>query len=229
MGLRLVFTYKRLPTSFLTLVFRVVQSRLLDDRQRSITSSAQVFISSIRSSDSRTYTKPRDITSGPETHSPLSLSIDMTIIIMPSSARCFRSRRTMLPTSPTPKPSTRTLPAGKVLVDGLGVGDVGNIVLRDRKHLAEDGIIIIVMSIDKESGECVSGPDVISRGFVYVRESEDLMDEIKTCAEEVIDRCLSSRSLDWTTLKTRVKNEVGNRLYVKTKRNPMILPIIMEV
>ena len=85
------------------------------------------------------------------------------------------------------------------------------------------------MSIDKESGECVSGPDVISRGFVYVRESEDLMDEIKTCAEEVIDRCLSSRSLDWTTLKTRVKNEVGNRLYVKTKRNPMILPIIMEV
>ena len=122
-----------------------------------------------------------------------------------------------------------TVPAGKVLVDGLGVGDVGNIVLRDRKHLAEDGIIIIVMSIDKESGECVSGPDVISRGFVYVRESEDLMDEIKTCAEEVIDRCLSSRSLDWTTLKTRVKNEVGNRLYVKTKRNPMILPIIMEV
>lgn len=122
-----------------------------------------------------------------------------------------------------------TVPSGKVLVDGLGVGDVGNIVLRDRKHLAEDGIIIIVMTIDRESSECVSGPDIISRGFVYVRESEDLMDEIHDCAERVLGNCLSSRNLDWTTLKTRVKNEVGNYLYVKTKRNPMILPIIMEV
>ncbi len=122
-----------------------------------------------------------------------------------------------------------TVPSGKVLVDGLGVGDVGNIVLRDRKHLAEDGIIIIVMTIDRESSECVSGPDIISRGFVYVRESEDLMDEIRDCAEKVLSNCLSSRNLDWTTLKTRVKNEVGNYLYVKTKRNPMILPIIMEV
>lgn len=122
-----------------------------------------------------------------------------------------------------------TVPSGKVLVDGLGVGDVGNIVLRDRKHLAEDGIIIVVMTIEKESGECISGPDIISRGFVYVRESEDLMGEIKNQTTVVVNNCLSGHSLDWTTLKTRVKNEVGNYLYTKTKRKPMILPIIMEV
>lgn len=122
-----------------------------------------------------------------------------------------------------------SVPSGKVLVDGLGVGDVGNIVLRDRKHLAEDGIIIVVMTIEKESGECVSGPDIISRGFVYVRESEDLMEEIKKQTASVVENCLSGRSFDWTTLKTRVKNDVGNYLYVKTKRRPMILPIIMEV
>ena len=122
-----------------------------------------------------------------------------------------------------------SVPSGKVLVDGLGVGDVGNIVLRDRKHLAEDGIIIVVMTIEKESGECVSGPDIISRGFVYVRESEDLMEEIKKQTTSVVENCLSGHSFDWTTLKTRVKNDVGNYLYVKTKRRPMILPIIMEV
>lgn len=122
-----------------------------------------------------------------------------------------------------------TVPAGKVLVDGLGVGDVGNIVLRDRKHLAEDGIIIVVMTIEKMSGECVSGPDIISRGFVYVRESEDLMDEIKRETENVVRECTSGKNFDWTTLKTRVKGDVGNFLYAKTKRRPMILPIIMEV
>ncbi len=122
-----------------------------------------------------------------------------------------------------------SVPSGKVLVDGLGVGDVGNIVLRDRKHLAEDGIIIVVMTIEKESGECISGPDIISRGFVYVRESEDLMDEIKKQTTVVVNNCLSGHTFDWTTLKTRVKNEVGNYLYTKTKRKPMILPIIMEV
>lgn len=122
-----------------------------------------------------------------------------------------------------------TVPAGKVLVDGLGVGDVGNIVLRDRKHLAEDGIIIIVMTFDQVTGDLAAGPDIISRGFVYVRESEDMMGEIKSCAERVIDRCLSGKGIDRTALKTRIKNEVGNYLYVKTKRNPMILPIIMDV
>lgn len=124
---------------------------------------------------------------------------------------------------------TGTVPAGKVLVDGLGVGDVGNIVLRDRKHLAEDGIIIVVMTIEKETGECISGPDIISRGFVYVRESEDLMDDIKRETEEVVRGCLGGRNFDWSTVKTRVKNDVGNFLYFKTKRRPMILPIIMEV
>lgn len=124
---------------------------------------------------------------------------------------------------------TGTVPSGKVLVDGLGVGDVGNIVLRDRKHLAEDGIIIVVFTIDKASKQCVSGPDIISRGFVYVRESEDLMDSVRDAAAHVIDKCTGSRSMDWSTLKTKVKNEVSNYLYSKTKRKPMILPIIMEV
>lgn len=122
-----------------------------------------------------------------------------------------------------------TVPSGKVLVDGLGVGDVGNIVLRDRKHLAEDGIIIIVLTIDKSVGECVSGPDVISRGFVYVRESEDLMESIRTISADVIDDCTGGSTVNWTTLKTRIKNDVGGYLYSKTKRRPMILPIIMEV
>ncbi len=122
-----------------------------------------------------------------------------------------------------------TVPAGKVLVDGLGVGDVGNIVLRDRKHLAEDGIIIVVMTIDKTTSECVSGPDIISRGFVYVRESEDLMDSVRDIAANVVDECTRGSNLNWTTLKTRVKNDVGGYLYSKTKRRPMILPIIMEV
>lgn len=124
---------------------------------------------------------------------------------------------------------TGSVPSGKVLVDGLGVGDVGNIVLRDRKHLAEDGIIIVVFTIDKASKVCVSGPDIISRGFVYVRESEDLMDSVREVAANVIDKCTDGHSMDWSTLKTKVKNEVSNYLYSKTKRKPMILPIIMEV
>lgn len=122
-----------------------------------------------------------------------------------------------------------TVPSGKVLVDGLGVGDVGNIVLRDRKHLSEDGIIIIVLSIDKVTSSCLSGPDVISRGFVYVRESEDLMESIRSISADIVEQCTSGSSLNWTTLKTRIKNDVGGFLYSKTKRKPMILPIIMEV
>ena len=122
-----------------------------------------------------------------------------------------------------------SVPAGKVLVDGLGVGDVGNIVLRDRKHLAEDGIIIVVLTIDKEIIQCVSGPDIISRGFVYVRESEDLMDSIKQISADVVEDCTAASNVNWTTLKTRIKNDVGSFLYSKTKRRPMILPIIMEV
>ncbi len=124
---------------------------------------------------------------------------------------------------------TGNVPAGKVLVDGLGVGDVGNIVLRDRKHLAEDGIIIVVLTIDKSSGECVSGPDIISRGFVYVRESEDLMESIREISAEVVDKCTEGAYVNWTTIKTRLKNDISSHLYSKTKRRPMILPIIMEV
>lgn len=122
-----------------------------------------------------------------------------------------------------------SVPSGKVLVDGLGVGDVGNIVLRDRKHLAEDGIIIVVLTIDKVSCTCAAGPDIISRGFVYVRESEDLMDAVKNVAAGVVKQCTSGNTIDWTTLKTKIKNDVGGYLFSKTKRRPMILPIIMEV
>lgn len=123
---------------------------------------------------------------------------------------------------------TGTVPSGKVLVDGLGVGDVGNIVLRDRKHLAEDGIIIVVLTIDGVTGECTAGPDIISRGFVYVRESEDLMDAVKEVAAGVVEDCTARETVDWATLKNGIKNEVGGFLFSKTKRRPMILPIIME-
>ena len=122
-----------------------------------------------------------------------------------------------------------TVPSGNELVDGYRVGDVGNIVLRDRKHLAEDGIIIAVISIDKLTGECVSGPDIISRGFVYVRESEDLIDSIRSITADIVDECTNGSPLNWSTLKTRIKNDVGSYLYAKTKRRPMLLPIIMEV
>ena len=122
-----------------------------------------------------------------------------------------------------------SVPSGKVLVDGLGVGDVGNIVLRDRKHLAEDGIIIVVLTIDKASCTCAAGPDIISRGFVYVRESAAQMDAVKNVVAGVVKPCTSGNTIDWTTLKTKIKNDVGGYLFSKTKRRPMILPIIMEV
>lgn len=121
-----------------------------------------------------------------------------------------------------------TVPSGKVLVDGLGVGDVGNIVLRDRKHLAEDGLIVVVVNIDCQSKEITAGPDVISRGFVYMRESEDLIEAIKDCARNAIEDCLNKNVGDWNTIKSRVKNKISDFLYEKTKRKPMILPVIME-
>ena len=123
-----------------------------------------------------------------------------------------------------------SVPAGKILVDGLGVGDVGNIVLRDRKHLSQDGLIIVVVTISHEDGKMVSRPDVISRGFVYVREAERLIDGVKDVAEESMERCLTnSRSIDWSTLKSSLKNSVARYIYEQTKRNPMILPIIEEI
>ena len=121
------------------------------------------------------------------------------------------------------------VPFGKVMVDGLGVGDVGNIVLRDRQHLSQDGLIIVVLTIDSSTGEVVAGPDMISRGFVYVRESENLMDDVKFKISLKIQECVSNGVTDWTSLKTIIKDNLREYIYRETKRNPMILPIIMEV
>lgn len=122
-----------------------------------------------------------------------------------------------------------SVPSGRILVDGLGVGDVGNIVLRDRKHLSEDGLIIVVVTIDKASGQVVAGPDLISRGFVYVRESDDLMDSARAVIKDVLDVCEEKNIKEWNTIKNRIKDGLRNFIYEKTKRNPMILPIIMEI
>ena len=124
---------------------------------------------------------------------------------------------------------TTSVPSGKVMVDGLGVGDVGSVVLRDRQHLSQDGLIVIVMSMDGQTGEIVSGPDVISRGFVYVRESENLMDDVKSFIKEEIDNMVEKHIRDWSTIKSTLKDDVRDFIFNMTKRNPMILPIIMEV
>lgn len=122
-----------------------------------------------------------------------------------------------------------TVPSGQVLVDGLGVGDVGNIVLRDRKHLAEDGLIIVVATISSEEKRMVSRPDVISRGFVYVREAEHLIENVKDISAEAVEMCLSKHHVDWAMMKNNIKSDVAKYIYDNTKRNPMILPIIEEV
>jgi len=119
--------------------------------------------------------------------------------------------------------------SGHILVDGLGIGDVGNIVLRDRKHLSEDGLIVIVVTMSKQDGKVIAGPDIISRGFVYVRESEDLMEEARKVVKEVLADCEKKKITDWATLKSNVRGTLRSYLYEKIKRNPMILPIIMEV
>ena len=121
------------------------------------------------------------------------------------------------------------VPAGEVMVDGLGVGDVGSIVLRDRKHLSEDGLIVAVCSIDQKSGKVVSGPDIVSRGFVYVRESEALMDEARELVYNTLEECARHNVRDWSGIKQSIKDELSRFLYQKTRRSPMILPIIMEV
>lgn len=116
-----------------------------------------------------------------------------------------------------------------IMVDGLGVGDVGNIVLRDRQHLSENGLIIIVLTLEKYTNQLLAGPDIVSRGFVYVRESEYLMDEAKNIVYAALERCLDNNVSDWTKIKTEIKDSLGDYLWKKMKRNPMILPIIMEV
>ena len=124
---------------------------------------------------------------------------------------------------------TATVPAGMVLVDGTGVGDVGSVVLRDRKHLAQDGMIVVCVNLSSQDGSVLTGPDIITRGFVYVKESEALMDELRDVAMEAIDRCHRKRIRDWTAIKSAIKNDLSGYLYKTTKRNPMILPVIMEI
>jgi ribonuclease J len=122
-----------------------------------------------------------------------------------------------------------SVPSGRVMVDGLGVGDVGSIVLRDRKHLAQDGLIVVVATIDGDDGSLVAGPDIVSRGFVYVRESEELMELTRKLAKDVLEECAANSITEWGTIKTRVKDSISKLLYERTKRSPMILPVIMEV
>ena len=124
---------------------------------------------------------------------------------------------------------TGKVPAQGILVDGLGVGDVGNIVLRDRQHLSQNGLLIIVLTLEKESNQLVAGPDIVSRGFVYVRESETLMDDCREVVQEALDECLMKGISDWGKIKTGIKDSLGEFLWKRTKRSPMILPIIMEV
>ena len=119
--------------------------------------------------------------------------------------------------------------AGGILVDGLGIGDVGNIVLRDRQNLAQNGIIIVVLTLEKYSNQLLAGPDIVSRGFVYVRESEDLMEEAQRIVDEAVQGCLEKHVSDWGKIKNIIRDSLSDFLWKKMKRSPMILPIIMEV
>ncbi len=122
-----------------------------------------------------------------------------------------------------------SVPSGKVFVDGSGVGDVGAVVLRDRKHLAEDGMVVVCVNLSAEDGSVLTGPDIITRGFIYVKESEELMDELREVALEAIERCQRKRVRDWAAIKAAIKNDLSGYLYKTTKRNPMILPVISEL
>lgn len=124
---------------------------------------------------------------------------------------------------------TGSVPVGDIYVDGLGVGDVGNVVIRDRQHLAEDGILIVVIALDSYNGIVVSGPEIVSRGFVYVREADELLEEARSIISETLDDCMDKKITDWGKIKTVIKDEAGEFLWRKTKRRPMILPIIIEV
>ena len=121
------------------------------------------------------------------------------------------------------------VPSGRILVDGSGVGDVGSVVLRDRKHLAQDGMIVVCVTLSEEDGSVLAGPDIITRGFVYVKESEDLMDALKYLTNDTLDYCRGRGIKDYTTIKAAIKNDLSSFLYKNTKRNPMILPVITEL
>lgn len=122
-----------------------------------------------------------------------------------------------------------TVQAGKILVDGTGVGDVGSVVLRDRKHLAQDGMIVVCVNLSSQDGSVLSGPDIITRGFVYMKDNEDLMEAMKMVCTRSLDNCSAKRISDWATIKSTIKNDLGQFLFKNTKRNPMILPVIMEI
>ena len=151
-----------------------------------------------------------------------SMGIDKDHIIMMANGR-------VLEINEDKAEFTTTVPCGRILVDGLGVGDVGSIVLRDRQHLSQDGLIIIVLTMDSSTGEVVAGPDVISRGFVYVRESENLMDDVKSVVRHEIKKCEERGIRDWGTIKSATRENLRDYIFMKTKRNPMIIPIIMEI
>jgi ribonuclease J len=124
---------------------------------------------------------------------------------------------------------SETVPSGSVIIDGLGVGDVGNVVLRDRRQLSQDGLFIVVVTISSETGELITGPDIVSRGFVYMRESGDLLEGAKKLITEVVGDCEKNRITEWTTIKSRIKKALRSYLYESTQRNPMILPIIIDI
>ncbi len=151
----------------------------------------------------------------------VSVGLDEKNIVIPENGDVIEVTRSSIK-------KNGTVTAGKVFVDGLGVGDVGNIVLRDRKHLSQDGILTVVVTMEKQTGRIVAGPDIISRGFVYVRESEGLMDEARDIVRDVLSECEEKAITDWATLKSKMRDELREFLYEKTKRKPMILPIIME-
>ncbi len=151
-----------------------------------------------------------------------SMGIDKDNIIMMANGR-------VLEINEDKAEFTSTVTCGRVLVDGLGVGDVGSIVLRDRQHLSQDGLIVIVLTMDSSTGEVVAGPDVISRGFVYVRDSENLMDDVKSVVRHEIKKCEERGIRDWGTIKSATRENLRDYIFMKTKRNPMIIPIIMEI
>jgi ribonuclease J len=153
----------------------------------------------------------------------MQLGMDKKNIFVMDNGDCLELNKT------TAKLTTGAVPSGQVFVDGLGVGDVGNIVLRDRKHLAQDGLMIVVVAMDKYSGEILSGPDIISRGFVYVRESEELMVEAKSVVNEALNSCERRSINEWSYIKTLIKDTLRDYLWQKTKRSPMILPIVMDI
>lgn len=122
-----------------------------------------------------------------------------------------------------------TVPSGRVLVDGLGVGDVGNVVLRDRKHLAQDGLIVAVAVVDSKSGVLLSEPEIVTRGFVYIRENEELMNNVKKITADVIARCSKAKQGDWGNVKNKVRDELDKYIFDQTMRKPMILPVIKYI